>query len=595
LSVDLPAVVGLDAIRALYDRGADPRAVIAAAMARIDAGDPAAFITRATSARIDAAIAALLARAPRPNSLPLWGVPFAVKDNIDVAGMPTTCACPEFSRMAGEDAAVVARLVAAGAIPVGKTNLDQFATGLNGTRSPYGAPHCVFSPAHVPGGSSSGSAVAVASGMVCFALGTDTAGSGRVPAALNNLVGIKPTPGLLSVRGVVPACESLDCVTVFALSVADGALVRRLAEGYDPADPWSRRAVPHAFSSPLRVGVLAPQDRVFLGRGDNARLYEDAIAGCGGTPVMIDYAPFRETAALLYDDAWVAERQEAFARFGLPDSVLDPSVRAIFAKGKAVTGVQVFAGFHRLAALRRACEDQMARVDVLLLPTCPGHVTLDEMRAEPITRNAMLGLYTNFCNFLGLAAIAVPAGFAEGLPFGVMLVAPGFGDAALEPLADRLHRRAGCGAGVDRADFVPPALPPVPFPDRLSIAVVGAHLSGMPLNGELLVLGGRLERAAQTTPDYRLCVIPGAVPPKPGLLHVPGAGGAGIVLEIWSLPPEGFGRFVAAIPSPLGIGRVRLADGGEVSAFLCEAWALEGAQDITALGGWRAYVMSAGS
>jgi len=457
----LPPVLGLAEVRALYARGMAPADLFAALDRRIDAADPAVFITRSSPAMIAGAIAALLARAPESNSLPLWGVPFAVKDNIDVAGLPTTCACPAFARMADEDAAAVARLIEAGAIVIGKTNLDQFATGLNGTRTPYGVPRSVFSHAHISGGSSSGSAVAVAAGLACFALGTDTAGSGRVPAALNNIVGIKPTPGLVSTRGMVPACASLDCLSVFALSVADGTTVRQFVEGFDPRDPWSRPAGETVAPLPadLRIGVLAPSDREFLGNADNARLYAEAIARSGAAPVEIDYSPFRETAALLYEGPWVAERLEAFATFGLPDSVLDPALAPIFARAREFSAVDAFRGFHHLQALRRQCAVELARVDLLLLPTVPATFTIAEMQEAPIARNAALGLYTNFCNLLGLAAIAIPAGFDSlGLPFGVTLVGPGGSDHALVPLAHRLHTGARCGAGT-ALDFLPPSPP----------------------------------------------------------------------------------------------------------------------------------------
>ncbi|SFG18065.1 allophanate hydrolase [Novosphingobium sp. CF614] len=464
--MELPAVLDLAGVRALYADGAwTPHALVAAVDRRIDMGDPAAFISRTSPAQSTAAIEALLARAPMPNSLPLWGVPFAVKDNIDVAGLPTTCACPQFAHVARHDAAVVARLLAAGAIVMGKTNLDQFATGLNGTRSPYGAPRSVFDAEHISGGSSSGSAVAVASGLVSFALGTDTAGSGRVPAALNNIVGIKPTPGLLSNSGLVPACASLDCISIFALSTADGLELRRIAEGFDPADPWSRRARLPGQGLPgqglpgqgLRVGVLRQDDCEFFGRPENESLYAAAIARLGEAVVEIDYAPFREVAALLYEGPWVAERQIAFEDLGLPEHVLDPAVRRILASGRHYTAVDAFRGRYRLEALRRRCEAEWARADVLLLPTTPRSFTVAEMHGDPIGRNAALGLYTNFCNLLGLSAIAVPAGFGpDGLPFGVTLVGPAFADEALAPLADRLHRLAGCGAGIDREKPIAP-------------------------------------------------------------------------------------------------------------------------------------------
>ncbi len=592
MSLSLPKVLTLAAVREAYARGADPHELIAACASRIAAGDRAAFITPTPAAILQDAVAALLARAPGPNSLPLWGVPFAVKDNIDVAGLPTTCACPEFAHVAKEDAPVVAKLIAAGAIVMGKTNLDQFATGLNGTRSPYGAPRSVFDADFISGGSSSGSAVSVAAGSVTFSLGTDTAGSGRVPAMLNNIVGIKPTPGLLSNRGMVPACESLDCITVFALSVADAAEARRVTEGYDPADPWSRAAQPHVIpGTGLRIGVLAPADRDFRGDANAERLYDIACARLEATLVPIDYTPFRDTAALLYDGAWVAEREVAFAALGLPPSVLDPSVGAIFAKGRELSALDAFRGLHKLEALKRRCAEQLAKVDVLLLPTAPTTFTVAEMLDQPIAANSALGLYTNFCNFLGMAAIAVPSGFGDnGLPYGAMLVAPGFSDDALLPLADTLHRLAATGSGIDREAILPPLSASSPDAARIDIAVVGAHLSGMPLNPEVTGLGGTLVGPRRTLPGYRLFALPGTSPPKPGMVFEPDYVGPGIELEVWSLPAEGFAQFVGAIPSPLGIGRIRLADGSDVAGFLCESWAVAGAREVTQFGGWRAFV-----
>ena len=594
--MEFPVGFDLAAIRALYASGnVTPAALVAEANARIESGDPAAFISRATPSMIEDAVSRLLERAPEPNSLPLWGVPFAVKDNIDVAGLPLTCACPEYTRMPERDAAVVARLIAAGAICLGKTNLDQFATGLNGTRSPYGAPRSVFDADYISGGSSSGSAVSVAAGAVSFALGTDTAGSGRVPAMLNNIVGIKPTPGLLSTSGLVPACESLDCITVFALNVADGLLVRSIAEGYDPADPWSRPAAPHRLPREgMRIGVLAPDDCEFFGDEHNAALYRSAIANSGCRPVQIAYEPFREVAALLYEGAWVAERQAAFAATMLPQAALDPTVRAIFAGSANFDAVAAFEGLHKLQALRRQCEQELEKVDALLLPTAPRTFTVEQMLADPIALNAQLGTYTNFCNLLGLCAIAVPTGFSpDGLPFGVTLVGQAFTDDALGPLAQHLHMAARCGSGLAR-EAVPPALPEAADPpDTIEIAVAGAHLSGMPLNRDLLALGAQLVARTHTAPEYRLFLIPGAVPAKPGLVRARDGGGVAIEVEVWSMRAADFGRFVAAIPAPLGIGKVALAGGRAVSGFLCEEWATANAEEITRFGGWRAYMAHA--
>jgi allophanate hydrolase len=591
----LPMVFDLAVVRALYASGSySPATLIAEILSRIEAADPAIFITRSPLDHLTAAIADLRERAPDVNSLPLWGVPFVVKDNIDVAGLPTTAACPAFAHLADTDATVVARLRAAGAIVLGKTNLDQFATGLNGTRSPYGAPRSAFNADYISGGSSSGSAVAVAAGLACFSLGTDTAGSGRVPASFNNIVGIKPTPGLLSTSGVVPACRSLDCVSIFALTVGDGAEIRRLAEGFDESDAYSRQSAPIPLPrAGLRVGILAPADREFFGDAEAARIYEEAITSLGETTVEIDFAPFRETAALLYQGPWVAERLAAYESFGVSTTDLDPSVRTITMSGTAHNAVDTFRGLYALEALKRRTEAEWARADILLLPTVPTTYRVDEMLADPIALNSRLGTYTNFFNLLGLSGIAVPAGFRkDGLPVGVTLAARGFQDDALVSTADRLHRAAGTGKGRDRAATNFPDAPPASDDGRLPLIVVGAHLSGMVLNPEMQAAGATLIRSARTAADYCLFVIPGTQPSKPGLLHVPGYGGDGIEVEIWSFDAAAFGRFVERIPAPLGIGKIRLNDGSQVSGFLCEAFALEHAEEITRFSGWRAYMAS---
>jgi allophanate hydrolase len=592
----IPLMLDIPTVRRLYvERRFTPASLLSLIADRMDAADPAIFITRQPREHLRAAADELMVRAPEANSLPLWGIPFAVKDNIDVAGLPTTAACPAFTYMPEEDADVVVRLRAAGAIVIGKTNLDQFATGLNGTRSPYGIPRCVFDSDYISGGSSSGSAVAVAAGLAAFSLGTDTAGSGRVPAAFNNIVGIKPTPGLLSNRGMVPACRSLDCVSIFSSTVADGALVRRLAEGFDAADPYSRRDDPVSLPvDSLRVGVLAASDRQFFGDSENERLYGRAIAAAarsGATIVEIAFAPFSQTAALLYEGPWVAERQAAFESFGLPADQLDPSVASIMLGGSAHSAADAFRGQYRLAELRRQTEAEWGRVDLLLLPTTPTIHRVEAMLADPIALNSQLGIYTNFFNLLGLSAIAVPAGFrSDGLPAGVTVAAPGFADEALVPLAAALHRMIGEGAGIDRSFPLPEPIVPVANDNRLSIAVVGAHLSGMALNHELIDAGATLVRAARTASDYRLFLVPDTRPAKPGLVRESGFKGPGIELEIWSLADDIFGKFVERVPAPLCIGKIMLADGTSVSGFLCAREAVLGAPEITSYGGWRSYI-----
>lgn len=598
----LPTILDLATLKALYaDRKITPRDVMETVIERrADWPDKAVFITPTSDADLLAAAEALMAQHPEPNSLPLWGIPFAVKDNIDAAGLPTTAACPAFAYNPASDATVVARLKAAGAIVIGKTNLDQFATGLNGTRSPNGAPRSVFDPAYVSGGSSSGSAVAVAAGFASFALGTDTAGSGRVPAMFNNLVGIKPTPGLLPNTGVVPACKSIDCVTIFAATVGDGVAIRRIAEGFDAADPFSRKADWASLPmSGLRVGVLDGAEREFFGNAEVEKLYDAAIENMralGVTVVPFDYAPFREAASLLYDGPWVAERLAAVKDFFASNEAdFDPTVRTIIGGAVGKTAVEAFEGRYRLEELRRKTETEWAKADVLLLPTSPTTYRVADMQADPIRLNSHFGRYTNFVNLLDCAAIAVPSGFDsdDHLPAGVTLVAPAFTDDALAPLADALHRKAARGMGRDKTATLPAAsiVPPAQS-DWVPIVVVGAHLTGMPLNKELTGPGGRLIKACRTADGYRLYALPNTTPPKPGMVWEPGAVSPGIAVEVWELPAAAFGQFVARIPAPLGVGKVRLDDGSAVSGFLCEAHSLIGARDITEHGGWRAYLAS---
>jgi allophanate hydrolase len=539
---------------------------------------------------------ALAERPEGVEGLALYGVPFAVKDNIDCAGLPTTAGCPDYAYQPWENATAVQRLLDAGALLIGKTNLDQFATGLNGTRSPYGAPRCVFDQDYISGGSSSGSAVAVASGMVSFALGTDTAGSGRVPAALNHIVGIKPTKGLLSTAGVVPACRSLDCVTVFALNVGDGNRVRRIAQANDGDDPYGRTMTArHLPLRGFRFGVLAGEDLKFLGDRDSAGLYDRAcerLAGLGGQAVEIDYQPFAAAAALLYEGPWVAERLAAIQNFfNTNPMAIHPVVRQIIRSARQFTGVDVFEGEYRLKALERAAAREWEKIDFMLLPTCPTTYKVREMEADPVQLNANLGLYTNFVNLLDCCGVAVPAGKRrDGLPLGVTLIGPAFSDDSLAVLSDRLHRALAETAGATGETLSPRALVPEPAPEAyVDMAVVGAHLRGMPLHHQLTELDARFVRACRTAPEYRLFTLPDTEPAKPGLVRDPSFGGKGIEVEVWRLTEPAFGRFVGRIPAPLGIGTAELEDGTSVKSFLCEAWAVRGAEEITSYGGWKAY------
>jgi allophanate hydrolase len=521
----------------------------------------------------------LLASLPSDRELPLFGIPFAVKDNIDVAGWPTTAACPEFAYIAKQDAPVVARLRELGAIPIGKTNLDQFATGLVGTRSPYGIPRSVYGDEYISGGSSSGSAVAVAAGLVSFALGTDTAGSGRVPAAFNNLVGLKPTRGVLSARGVVPACRSLDCVSIFTANVSDACGTYASVRGFDPEDPFARPW--HGEWKEVRtIGVPHRDQLEFFGDDEALSLYNSAVERCarlGFEMVEIDFVPFRDSAALLYSGPWVAERYAAVGKFldEHPEAGHPVTTRIILGAGK-YSAVDAFRASYELARLRRLAEAEWLKMDALLLPTTPTIYTVEQLLADPVRLNSNLGHYTNFVNLLDLCALAVPAGFrSDGLPLGVTFMAPAFHDDALGGLA---------------AKFLGEAARSVFESDSIALSVVGAHLSGQPLNHQLTSRGARLERTCRTASDYRLYALANTAPAKPGLVREAGFNGPGIETEVWRMSPEAFGRFVAEVPSPMGIGNVILEDGASVKGFLCEVGALSGAQDITEFGGWRNYL-----
>jgi allophanate hydrolase len=581
--------LGVHALHSAYAAGMlDVGQMIEEVLKRIAAaGDDRVWITRASDEELRAEAARLDARRGEIDRLPLYGVPFAVKDNIDVAGLPTTAACPGFSYEPEASAEVVRRLVEAGAIVVGKTNLDQFATGLVGVRSPYGVPRNPFDPAFVPGGSSSGSAVAVAAGLVSFALGTDTAGSGRVPAGFNNVVGLKPTPGLLSTEGVVPACKSLDCVSVFALSCADADAVLTVA-----AEPQVTAAIGKTF----RFGVLRQSDAEFFGDDAYAALYAQAVGrlkSLGGTPVEIDYAPFRDAAGLLYGGPWVAERTAAVGAFieAADDTAgIWPVTREIVLTGQEYSAVDAFEGQYELAELKARATAEMAGLDFLALPTTPTIYRVADLAREPVLYNSHLGHYTNFVNFFGLSALALPAGFRpDGMPFGITLIAASHHERALLAFGARWQREVPLPLGKTTSRLPPVHRDPVVAEDRVPIAVVGAHMSGLPLNSQLTELGGRLEKAGRTAPIYRFYALSGGPPRRPGMIRVADGGGA-IELEVWSLPAAAVGSFLRKIPAPLGLGTVTLADGSGVPGFLCESHATAGAEDITALGGWRAYL-----
>lgn len=532
---------------------------------------------------------------------PLAGLRFAVKDNIDVQGLATTAACPAFAYQPAAHAAVVQQLLDAGASLSGKTNLDQFACGLNGSRSPYGVVPNAFDPAYVSGGSSSGSAYVVATGQVDFALGTDTAGSGRVPAGLNNIVGLKPSKGLISARGVVPAAQSVDCVSILARTVGMAVRVLRSAMAYDPQDPYARRVNFAATPLPAAFRFGVPSELTFFGDAVAEAAFADAVrqlVALGGSPVSIDYTPLAQAASLLYDSALVAERYAAIRPFfdAHEEDVLEP-VRSIIASGKRFSAADLYDTQTRLRALGQQAAAMWADIDVLLVPTAPTHYTIADMLANPVVLNRNLGAYTNFVNLLDYAALSVPSAIRpDGLPFGITLIGPCGSDFQLAELGQRYHHATGLPQGA--LDVPLPAMESLPeltpAPALMQIAVVGAHLSGMPLNAQLTERGARLVQATTTSARYRLYALPGTIPPKPGLRRSTGDGAA-IALEVWAMPQAQIGSFLALIPPPLGLGSVELADGSWVTGFICEGYALTSALDVTAHGGWRAYIASLAS
>lgn len=532
------------------------------------------------------------------DDLPLYGIPFAIKDNIDLAGVPTTAACAEFAYTPGEHAFVVQRLIDAGAIPIGKTNLDQFATGLVGSRSPYGACRNSFDPDYISGGSSSGSAVAVAAGQVSFALGTDTAGSGRVPAAFNNIVGIKPSRGLLSNRGVVPACRSLDCVAIFALTGDDAQRVLRVAARFDERDAYARTPPAGAVTFSDRrfhFGVPRADQLAFFGNGEAEHLFHrtvERLGDLGGEPVEIDLEPFLDAARLLYQGPWVAERYAAIEAFieKHPEALL-PVTREIIAAGRRCGAVEAFKAQYQLMDCRRRSERAWQAVDVVVTPTAGAIYRIDAVSDDPVGLNSNLGYYTNFMNLMDLCAVAVPAGFqVNGLPFGVTLFAPAFADEALAVLADRLHRTAGLPAGATGLPLPATAASRPQLSGVVPVAVCGAHLAGLPLNAQLTERGAWLLESTLTSANYRLYALAGGPPQRPGLVR--DAYAAAIAVEVWALPVDQVGSFLQLIPAPLGLGKIELADGRWVNGFICEPYGIVGAVDVSSFGGWRAWLES---
>ncbi len=590
------------AILAAHRAGAlSPAQTVARSFQRIrDHDDPAIFISLRDENQA-LAEAERLAAQNNASQLPLYGIPVAVKDNIDVAGLPTTAACPAFAYTPVRDATSVARLRAAGAIVIGKTNLDQFATGLVGVRSPYGIPKNPLRADLIPGGSSSGSAVAVSAGLVPLALGTDTAGSGRVPAMLNNIVGLKPSLGLISTAGLVPACRTLDCISVFSLTVDDAVAALSVMAGPDAADPFSRDrplAQMGAFPAHLKLGVPRSGQLIFFGDKKAEAAYGAALqrwSALGATLVEFDLEPLYETARLLYEGPWVAERYLVIRDLlaSSPDAI-HPVTREITIAGSRLSAADTFAALYRLQGLRKTAERAFAGIDALVLPTAPTVYSTAQVLANPVELNSRLGTYTNFVNLLDLCGLALPAALAsDDTPFGITLLAPAGQDAQLASIGRVFHADTKLPIGANKLPQPPlAALPAGVRGGEIAIAVVGAHLSGMALNGELKALGGRLLEAARTAADYKLYALK-TTPPKPGMLRVEAGTGSSIELEVWALPAGSFATFVDAVPPPLSIGTVRLADGRGVKGFIVEAADVAGAREISGFGGWRAFVAEA--
>ena len=571
-----------------------PSQTVARSYQRIREHDDAAIFISLRDERDALAEAARLA----DPTLPLYGVPVAVKDNIDVKGLPTTAACPAFSYVPAKDSTAVAKLRAAGAIIIGKTNLDQFATGLVGVRSPYGIPKNPVRGDLVPGGSSSGSAVAVSAGLVPLSLGTDTAGSGRVPAMLNNIVGLKPSLGLISNAGLVPACRTLDCISVFSLTVDDALTTLAVMAGPDEADPFSRDrplAALAAFPAKLKLGIPKGGQLIFFGDREAEKAYGEALKRwrtIGAELVEFDLEPFYETARLLYEGPWVAERYLVIRDLlaSSPDAI-HPVTREITIGGARPTPADTFSALYRLQALRRIAARTFAQCDAIVLPTAPTIYSTADVLANPIELNSRLGTYTNFVNLLDLCGLALPAAMRpDGAPFGITLLAPAGRDAELAGIGRVFHADTGLAVGA-KAVPQPPlaAIPATAGADEITIAVVGAHLSGMALNHELTTLDARLLEQTVTAPDYRLYALD-TTPPKPGMLRIEAGAGHTIKLELWAMSPAAFGKFVAAIPPPMAIGTLRLADGRQAKGFIVEPAAIAGAKDISAYGGWRTFM-----
>ncbi|MGB0370751.1 MAG: allophanate hydrolase [Opitutales bacterium] len=553
-----------------------PREVLTSLVEKIKSSDnPKVWIYALSLEEIEPWIARL--EGASPDSLPLYGVPFAIKDNIDLAGIPTTAACPEYAYTPEKSATVVENLIAAGAVPLGKTNLDQFATGLVGVRTPYGTPVNPIAPDRVPGGSSCGSAVALSEGFVSFSLGTDTAGSGRVPAVFNKLWGVKPSRGRLSNTGLVPACKTLDCISIFAFDAEGAKLALSAAEGFDESDAYSQPVINKPVPTESVLGIPQPDQLMFFGDAQYDEAWVAAKAELkakGWTLREVDFSPFIQAARLLYEGPWVSERYAAIETFlkEQPESVF-PVTRQIISGGGDHSARDAFVSTYKLAELKRKSEAAWEGVAAIVTPTVGGFPTLEDMEKDPVGPNSQLGYFTNFMNLLDLSALAVPAGEApSGLPFGITYIAPRDSDQALLEIASK--------GPVDTS---------MSSPETVSIILFGAHMSGLPLNTQVLGLGGTFVGEVKTAEKYKMVYLPEPKPHRPGIVKI-GEGGVSIACEEWSFPAESVGAFLASISTPLGLGQIELSDGRYVHGFLCEPYAADAAEDISSSEGWRAYL-----
>jgi allophanate hydrolase len=586
----------LSALRAAYAAGASPSDVIDEIFLRLDkVNDPGIFIHLRDRESLKAEAAALGAYDP---AMPLWGIPYAAKDNIDVSGIETTAGCPAYAYLPQNDAFVIANLRAAGAMMIGKTNLDQFATGLVGIRTPYGAPLNSVDPEIVPGGSSGGSGVIVGHGIVTFSLGTDTAGSGRVPAALNNIVGLKPTLGALSASGVVPACRTLDTVSIFALTVDDAYEAFAVARGFDPSDAYSKQFEHQDLTAtpmPLRIGVPDAASIKFFGDDAQQAAFDRDIALLktkGAQIECINFAPLYAIANMLYEGAWVAERYTVIDDLlAMNPDAIHPVTRKIITHAESMSAADAFKGIYRLADLKREAEPMLAGLDMICVPTIPTFYSVADLEADPVTPNSNNGTYTNFVNLLDMCAIAVPtAPRSDGRPGSVTLIAGAGKDADVAAIARGFETDCDRKIGATVHLVPTPSALPKRLPDRIELAVCGAHMADLPLNWQLTDLGATFVRTAETSACYKFYALAGGPPARPALIRDETAGCSAIALEVWSLPKAAFGAFMVGIPAPLGIGTIELSDGAVVKGFVCEASGIKGATDITRLGNWRSFL-----